>query len=521
MLPMLALCRSSFLSKPIPSVNPVRAPGPFVGEFDSLGWRGLARALAIVLSMSAAIVGGVIPAANAAAQVTLPVESVQGGDLDSILEKRRFRLLVPYTKTHFYFEKSQERGLAVEFGRAFETWLNKRHARQGLPIRVEFIPTSRERLFDALIEGRGDAISAGLTITAERLARVDFVKPWLTGVDEILVLGPKSQPIQSLEDLAGREVPVRAGTSFREHIEDTNRDFVARGLPPIRVLELPARLQAEDVLQMVSAGLLPWAFSDSHVAEHLAHVLPRLSTRRDVAINRGGEIAWAIRKNSPLLMAELNEFFATTQVGTAFGSTVLRRHLGGRAMPHDARSDIERFERIIDSFRLHGEVHGFDPLLLIAQGYQESRLDQSAVSRRGAVGIMQLLPSTAKAPPISINNVASDADSNIRAGAAVMALFRSRYVNEPDLDEVDRTLMTFAAYNAGPGNLRKFRRKAAEMGLDPNVWFENVEVGAAKIIGSETVHYVSNIYKYYVTYRLLAISAGQIDLDANGKKKPD
>jgi membrane-bound lytic murein transglycosylase MltF len=270
---------------------------------------------------------------------------------------------------------------------------------------------------------------------------------------------------------------------------------------------------------MVSAGLLPWAFSDSHVAEHLARVLPRLSARRDVAINRGGEIAWAIRKNSPLLMAELNEFFATTQVGTAFGSTVLRRHLGGRATPHDARADIERFERMVDSFRLHGEVHGFDPLLLIAQGYQESRLDQSAVSRRGAVGIMQLLPTTAKAPPISINNVASDADSNIRAGAAVMALLRSRYVNEPDLDEVDRTLMTFAAYNAGPGNLRKFRRKAAEMGLDPNVWFENVEVGAAKIIGSETVHYVSNIYKYYVTYRLLAISAGQIDLDADGRKK--
>ncbi|MFM7344238.1 MAG: transglycosylase SLT domain-containing protein, partial [Tagaea sp.] len=222
----------------------------------------------------------------------------------------------------------------------------------------------------------------------------------------------------------------------------------------------------------------------------------------EIALNRDGEIAWAIRKESPALKAELDAFFAETRAGTGFGSTVLRRYFGGRAGPRDARAELERFEGLVGSFRRHAAAHGFDFLLLAAQGFQESRLDQNAVSRRGAVGVMQLLPSTAEAPPISIRGVESDADTNIRAGAAVMAHFRARHVNQPGLDEVDRTLMTFAAYNAGPGNLRNFRRKAASMGLDPDVWFENVEVGAARIVGAETVHYVANIYKYYVAYSL-------------------
>jgi membrane-bound lytic murein transglycosylase MltF len=371
-----------------------------------------------------------------------------------------------------------------------------------LPIRVVFVPTARDRLFDALLAGKGDAVSAGLTITQERLRRVDFARPWLTGVDEILVSGPKAPPVTRLEDLAGRDLPVRPGTSYREHLEATNRDFVARGLAPIRVVELSPRLQSEDVLQMVAAGLLPWAVADTHLAEHWSRALHGLKTHPDIAFNRGGEIAWALRKDSPQLAAELDAFFAERKAGTAFGSTVLRRYFGGRAAVRDVRAADGRFDKLIDSFRRHAEANGMDFLLLAAQGFQESRLDQDAVSRRGAVGVMQLLPSTAQAPPISIKGVERDADANIRAGAAVMAHLRSRHVNKPGLDEVDRTLMAFAAYNAGPGNLRKFRRKAAAMGLDPDVWFENVEIAAARIVGAETVNYVSNIYKYYVAYSL-------------------
>lgn len=462
------------------------------------------RALSLGLVLATAFGA---PATAATAPVALPVESVRTGDLDEILRARQFRLLVPYSKTHFFFDKGHERGVAAEFGREFETWLNKRHARKGLPIRVVFVPTARDRLFDALVAGKGDAVSAGLTITQERLRRVDFARPWLTGVDEILVSGPKAPQVARIEDLAGRDLPVRPGTSYREHLEATNRDFVARGLAPIRIVELSPRLQGEDVLQMVAAGLLPWAIADSHIAEHWSRALRGLKTHPDIAFNRDGAIAWALRKDSPKLAAELDAFFAERKAGTAFGSTVLRRYYGGRAAVRDARAADARFDKLIDSFRRHAATNGIDFLLLAAQGFQESRLDQDAVSRRGAVGVMQLLPSTAESPPISIEGVERDADANIRAGAAVMAHLRSRHVNQPGLDEVDRTLMTFAAYNAGAGNLRKFRRKAAAMGLDPDVWFENVEVGAARIVGAETVNYVSNIYKYYVAYSLALADA--------------
>jgi membrane-bound lytic murein transglycosylase MltF len=140
--------------------------------------------------------------------------------------------------------------------------------------------------------------------------------------------------------------------------------------------------------------------------------------------------------------------------------------------------------------------------MLAAQGYQESQLDQSRRSHRGAVGVMQLMPATAAAPPVGIPDVARSADRNILAGARYMAHLRDRYLADPALSEVDRVLMTFAAYNAGPGNLRRFRAEAQRMGLDPNVWFNNVEQAAARILGYETVQYVGNIYKYYIAYTL-------------------
>jgi len=448
-------------------------------------------------------------AAPAAAQqrkpVALPTQSVRTGDLDTILTERAFRLIVPYSKTHFFIDKGREMGVAAEFGREFETWLNKRHAKKGLPIRVVFVPTSRDKLFSALLNGRGDAVAANLTITEKRNEIVDFARPWLTGVDEILVTGPAAPAtLAGLDDLAGRELPVREGTSYIEHVEAINADFAKRGLAPIKVVKLSARLQTEDVLQMVGAGLLPWAIADSHVAGFWARADTKLTLRPDIVFNEGGEIAWAIRPDSPLLKAELDEFFAARKQGTAFGATILRRYYGGRVTVRNAAAaaDSARFGAMVESFRRHAGTANFDYLLLAAQGYQESRLDQKQVSPRGAVGIMQLLPSTAEAPPIGIKGVAHDPDLNIKAGAAVMALLRKRYVNDPELDEVDRTLLTFAAYNAGPGNLRKFRRRATQMGLDPNVWFDNVEVAAARIVGAETVHYVGNIYKYYVAYSL-------------------
>jgi membrane-bound lytic murein transglycosylase MltF len=255
---------------------------------------------------------------------------------------------------------------------------------------------------------------------------------------------------------------------------------------------------------MVNAGLLPIAVVDRYKGNFWIQILDSITAREDLIVNDGGDLGWAIRKNSPLLAAELVAFVKTHKVGTAFGNTVVKKYLKSTKYIKNASNEEEmrKFAATVEIFKKYADIYKFDYLMLLAQGYQESALDQSARSPRGAVGIMQLLPSTASDPSVGIEGIADSADSNVHAGARYLNLLREKYLDDPALSERDRTLMSFAAYNAGPGNLRKFRRLAAKSNLDPNVWFGNVEIAAAKIVGRETVQYVSNIFKYYIAYKL-------------------
>ena len=157
---------------------------------------------------------------------------------------------------------------------------------------------------------------------------------------------------------------------------------------------------------------------------------------------------------------------------------------------------------IVNLFQKYAKQYDFDWLMVAAQAYQESGLDPSAKSRVGAVGIMQVMPRVAESPPISIKQV-QRLENNVHAGVKILRHYRDTYFNEPQLDDFNRTLLCFAAYNAGPTRISTLRKRAARQGLNPNVWFGNVEQIASERIGRETVTYVSNIYKYYVAYRLV------------------
>ncbi|MGL5446973.1 MAG: transporter substrate-binding domain-containing protein [Rhabdaerophilum sp.] len=461
--------------------------------------------LALLLSIS-------IPVFSSAQDKQLP-QRVLGaamtapwtGDLDGMVKRRVVRVLVPYSKTLFFIDRGRQLGVVAEFGSAFENWLNKQHTRGHLRLHVAFIPTPRDELFRALQDGKGDVVAANLTITPERLQLADFSDPWIREVREVVVTGPSSPNLATLDDLSGREVRIRLSSSYATHLRQLSDALVAKGRAPIKILAADEDLEDEDLLEMVQGGLLPFAIVDEHKAKAWTGVYPSLTLRSDLLLHSGGEIAWAMRKNSPQLKAAINAFFVEHGSGTSFGNTIRRRYFAGRNKVRNALADDDRnrFNGLWASFKTHGGAHDFDALMLAAQGYQESQLIQSRRSPRGAVGVMQLLPRTAAAPPVSLPDVASSADINILAGARYMRHLREVYVNDPQLDPRNRLLMTLAAYNAGPGNLRKFRREAQKMGLNPNIWFNNVEQAAAKIIGRETVQYVSNIYKYYLTYTIL------------------
>lgn len=482
---------------------------------------GLAkRRTCLVIALALAVCGQMPPPAAAnqrAPAPTIDLNTAWTGDFDAMLQRRLVRVLVPYSKTLYFLDRGRQLGVAADFGQQLETWLNQRHRTRHAPVHVMFVPVARDQLIPSLRKGLGDVIIANLTVTDARDREVDFTVPWLTDVSEVVVTGPAAPPLANLDALSGKTIPVRVSSSYHTHLLQLNERFLSRGLPAATLQPISENLEDEDLLDMVNAGLLPFVVVDDFKARAWATTFPRTVVRSDLVVNRDGRIAWAVRPGSPMLMAELDAFLSEHRAGTVFGNAVRRRYFGGTHALRAALADedVRRFNGLWSSFAAHGKAAGFDPVMLAAQGYQESQLVQSRRSPRGAVGVMQLLPRTAAAPPINIRDIASDADLNIKAGALYMRHLATMYVNDPALMPRDRLLMSLAAYNAGPGNLRKFRRKARAMGLNPDIWFDNVEQAAARIIGRETVRYVGNIYKYYVAYGLLLERDAAHDRDLN------
>jgi membrane-bound lytic murein transglycosylase MltF len=425
------------------------------------------------------------------------------GDLDVMAEKRLIRVLTVYGLGRYFLDGPQEKGLTYELFKMFEEFINKKLGTKNLPVHVVFIPVARDQLIPGLISGRGDIAAAGLTITAERDELIDFTNPASRELSEVLVTGPSAPEIASIDDLAGQKIYVRASSSYRSSLELLNSRFRDQGLPEIKIEDAAELLEDEDILEMVNAGLLEWAVVDDYKARIWADIFKHLTVREDLVFRSGGKIAFAIRENNPQLLEALNEFLKSHRQGTLKGNILINRYLKDFDWAKNALAadDYKRFQDVVDIFQKYGEQYGIDFLMVAAQGYQESRLDQSVRSRAGAVGVMQLLPSTAEDPNVGIPDI-STVEPNIHAGVKYLNFIRNRYFSDPDIDRFNQTMFAFAAYNAGPARVRQLREKAAQQGYDPNQWFDNVEVIAAKEIGQETVQYVANILKYYVAYRL-------------------
>jgi membrane-bound lytic murein transglycosylase MltF len=438
-------------------------------------------------------------------KTALPLLKPWTGDFDGMRKRRVVRILVPYSKTIYFLDKGAEFGTAVELAEQFDQWINKTNKKEIDRVRIGLVPTPRDRLLDALNEGLGDIAAGNLTITPARLQKVDFAAPLVGDVREVLVTGPAAPQMSRIEDLAGKQLYLRVSSSYHEHVIALNAKLAAQGAAAIKIIPADEHLEDEDLLEMVNAGLLPYAIVDSQKAEIWAKIFSNLKLNKDIFVNEGGEIAWAIRKDSPLLKAEIDAFVGKNKVGTSFGNGLRKRYYTDDKMVRRAYApeDMKRFDELIGFFRRYGAEYNFDHLMITAQGYQESHLDQSDRSKAGAVGVMQLLPSTAREKAIAIKGVESSAERNIEAGNKYLRYLIETYINDPAVDAKNQTLFAFAAYNAGPGNLKKFRERATKMGLNPNIWFDNVENAAAAIIGRETVQYVSNIYKYYIAYSLV------------------
>jgi membrane-bound lytic murein transglycosylase MltF len=424
------------------------------------------------------------------------------GDLDGMIERGVIRALVAYSMGQYFLDGANQRGATYDALVEFEEHINRQLGKRLVKVAVLIIPVRRDELLPALTRGLGDIAAANLTITHSRLEEVEFSSPLLTGVSELVVTGPTGRAIHRLEDLSGRRIHVRRSSSYWRSLEKLNDDFQARGLKPVEMVPAEEFLQDEDLLEMVNAGLLPAIIVDSHKALFWAQFFDHITVHEDLAIRTGGEIAWAFRKHSPQLAELVNSYVAKNKQGTLLGNIVLKRYLEDTRWTRNAlaEKDRSRYAGMAGIFEKYGKQYGFDHLMLAALAYQESRLDQSARSKAGAVGVMQLLPSTASDPNVGIPDI-TDLENNIHAGTKYLRFIRDRYFSDPEIDSLNQDFFTFASYNAGPARVRQLREEAARTGLDPNQWFGNVEHVAARKIGRETVQYVSNISKYWIAYR--------------------
>lgn len=425
------------------------------------------------------------------------------GDFDTMMERRSIRVLVPYSRTLYFSDKGHEKGLSAEIVRDFEAYLNKKHRNKlhNRPITVLLISTRRDELIPRLLQGLGDIAAGNLTATPERLAQVDFFAPTdLRDVSELVLTSKQTGPLMSIEEAGGKAVYVRPSSSYFASLKDLNQRFASEGNPLIQIVPVDEALEDEDLMEMLDAGVIGATVVDDWKAKMWAKILPGVIVNANAAVRTGAQIGWAFRKNSPLLLAEISGYYDSQKsAGTINYRFSQYQKKAKKLQDPTGREDWKRFQETVALFEKYGDQYGFDPLMLAALGFQESRLDQSARSSTGAVGVMQLMPATGASMKVGDITVV---EPNIHAGTKYMNELMTKYFKDANFDAMNKTLFAFAAYNAGPNRVAKLRNVAAERGLDPNVWFDNVEIVVSEKVGRETTTYVRNILKYYVSYKL-------------------
>ncbi|CAM3119407.1 Solute-binding protein family 3/N-terminal domain-containing protein [Vibrio mytili] len=440
-----------------------------------------------------------LSASASALQVSPLKQPPYTGDLDVIKEKNLLRVLVSADLGFYYVEAGTPKGIGAELLAHFEKDLRKIKPK----INVQIIPLSRDELFPTLEKGLGDLIVANLTITKHRQQNVDFSDPILSGIEEWVITNNKTPAMTKLEQLSGKEIWVRPSSSYFESIQLLNKQLNQKNLPPVIVNFVEENLQDYELVGMLNNGYIKAIVLDSHKAKLWLKVMDDIRVHKKIPLRKNGKIAWVMRKDSPQLKGVVNQFIKKSRSGTLLGNVIYAKYIDNtnwlnRALNPDK---IARLDKLSALFSRYGKKYDFDYLLIAALAYKESGFNNNLVGSRGAVGIMQILPSTARDPNINIKNI-RNLENNVHAGVKYMAFLRRQYFSDKAITAENKIYFTLAAYNAGPGNVEKIRKRAARNGFDPNVWFNNVEVEMRKSL-SATAGYVTTINRYYIIYKQL------------------
>ncbi|WP_158589079.1 MltF family protein [Alginatibacterium sediminis] len=424
------------------------------------------------------------------------------GDYAQMEERQMIRALVVFGRADFFMDQGHMTGLQVELLGHFETFINKGKATRDR-VRIKYIPVTFDQLIPALQDGRGDIAAAFLSPTPERAKLVSLIPGLINDVDEILVSHSSNTEVTTWDSLKGKEIVVLKNSSYAENIERVNKDLGFWSFDKIKMREGDSEFASEDLLEFVNEGIIDFTVIDSYKAELWQKVLPNIQLHPDIFLSKGNSLGWAVRQESIELKEKIEAFIQSeVKPGSLLGNMLIKRYYESTSWVKKAISSSERdrLNRLMPIFEKYAQQYNFDPLVLVAQAYQESGLNNDLVSDRGAVGVMQLLPSTGA--EMGIKDL-SNVDQNIKAGAKYMSWLREYHLSDYELAPNEQLAFNWAIYNAGPGRLKTILKKTEELGLDPTKWFGNVELATAQIIGQETVKYVANNFKYYAAYRFI------------------
>jgi membrane-bound lytic murein transglycosylase MltF len=435
-------------------------------------------------------------------------------DLPDMIKRKKVRVLTTLTFSNYFVYEGKAYGYEYSLMEEYKKFLNKGRKRAD-QVDFYYFPVPWDLLVSGLNKGYGDIVAANQTIFQERGEEADFTDPYQWDLKEVVISREGIEGLQKIEDLSGRKVHVREGSSYHYTLLRLNDEMKEKKLAPVDIVPLPGLINTGEIIELVSSDVIDITVADSHIASIADELLPNIRVYNEIVLNDDVKFGWMVRKNNPQLKASLNQFIKTIKKGTYLGNIYFKRYFKQNPWVRDymKREDLKKFSKYAPLFKKYGEMYGVDWMLVEAQAFQESGLNPDVRSPAGAVGLMQLLPSTAEWMGFKEH---LSPENNVHAGVKYLKYLMDQYYPEDEYSATERLRFALATYNAGPGNMQKSVKRSEEMGYDPTVWFDNVEMGTMRQVGLEPVHYVRNINKYYLSF---LISDILIDVKEEIKQK--
>ncbi len=430
-------------------------------------------------------------------------------DFEELVKTGVIRILVVYDGVNYYFVDGHEDGFAVAMGKQLKKYINETHIKNDSnKIDIQYIPVRTDQIFKLLEKGVGD-IAASFIIPTQRLKNeVAFTDPFMQELSELVVTKKGSYKIKSIKDLSGISVYIRKSSKAYETIKALNIAFRTMNWAPVNIVLVQETMQDAELIQRISNGEIPATIISSAQAKLWEHIFTNIKFHTEFPVSSHNTMNWAIRNYNYHLLNIVNQFIALYNQDTKSGKKIVGtyfRPLANSTSTHSKKQSLstmgmkfDEFQKFKTVFKKYGEEYDLDWRLLMSQAYQESTFNPNAKSPKGPIGLFQVSPTMAQNFLVNSVDELKTIDGNAKAATKYLKYIVDNYLKGSYyLDNQNKMAFALASYNAGPGRIKYYRTLAERQGLDPNVWFNNVEKIVAEKGLSETVNYVSSILKRY------------------------